>query len=226
MGGEISVTSEYGRGSSFTVTLPQTVVEGGPSPEPPSRDRTSKSLLNAGARATTVLVIDDDPAVHDLMRRSLEKEGYRTESAMDGKAGLELARRLQPAVITLDVMMPRQDGWSVLSALKADPATAARLVAAGHPRVAIHIGLSSGPVAAGYVGTERYVQYAVIGDTTNVASRVCSAAGAGEILITESTLALLDRERFRLEPLPPVAVKGKAEPLVLHRVVPPQESAA
>ncbi len=125
MGGEISVTSEYGRGSSFTVTLPQTVVEGGPSPEPPSRDRTSKSLLNAGARATTVLVIDDDPAVHDLMRRSLEKEGYRTESAMDGKAGLELARRLQPAVITLDVMMPRQDGWSVLSALKADPATAA-----------------------------------------------------------------------------------------------------
>lgn len=102
----------------------------------------------------------------------------------------------------------------------------ARLAALGYPPIAIHIGLSSGPVAAGYVGTERYVQYAVIGDTTNVASRVCTAAAAGEILITESTLALLDRERFQLESLPPVAVKGKAEPLVLHRVVPPQESAA
>ena len=87
-------------------------------------------------------------------------------------------------------------------------------------------GLSSGPVAAGYVGTERYVQYAVIGDTTNVASRVCTAAAAGEILVTESTRVLLDRPGVRLEPLPPVAVKGKAEPLVLHRVVPPQESAA
>ena len=102
----------------------------------------------------------------------------------------------------------------------------ARLAAAGHPPIAIHIGLSSGPVAAGYVGTERYVQYAVIGDTTNVASRVCSAAGAGEILVTEATRALLERPGVRLEPLPPVAVKGKAEPLVLHRVVPPQESAA
>ena len=102
----------------------------------------------------------------------------------------------------------------------------ARLAALGYPPIAIHIGLSSGPVAAGYVGTERYVQYAVIGDTTNVASRVCTAAAAGEILITESTLALLDRERFQLESLPPVAVKGKAEPLLLHRVVPPQESAA
>jgi len=101
----------------------------------------------------------------------------------------------------------------------------ARLAAAGHPPIAIHVGLSSGPAAAGYVGTERYVQYAVIGDTTNVASRVCSAAGAGEILVTEATRAALGLPGVRLEPLPPVAVKGKIEPLVLHRVVPPEATA-
>jgi len=71
-----------------------------------------------------VLVIDDDPAVHDLMQRSLEKDGFRVEVALDGKRGIELARQLKPAVITLDVMMPSMDGWSVLRALKTDPATA------------------------------------------------------------------------------------------------------
>jgi CheY-like chemotaxis protein len=55
----------------------------------------------------------------------LEKDGFRVEVAADGKRGLELARQLKPAVITLDVMMPHMDGWSVLTALKADPATAA-----------------------------------------------------------------------------------------------------
>ncbi|MFM8803092.1 MAG: adenylate/guanylate cyclase domain-containing protein, partial [Planctomycetia bacterium] len=93
-----------------------------------------------------------------------------------------------------------------------------RLIAAGHRPIAIHIGLCSGPVAAGYIGTESYVQYAAIGDTTNVASRICSVAGAGEILVAESTRLLLTRPGIVLEPVPPVAVKGKAEPLVLHRV--------
>jgi class 3 adenylate cyclase len=94
----------------------------------------------------------------------------------------------------------------------------ARLAAAGQPYLAIHIGLCSGPVAAGYIGTARYVQYAVIGDTTNVASRVCTAAGAGEILIADSTRRMLTRPGVMLEALTPVAVKGKAEPLLLHRI--------
>jgi class 3 adenylate cyclase len=93
-----------------------------------------------------------------------------------------------------------------------------RLVAAGHGPIAIHVGLCSCPVAAGYIGTDQYVQYAVIGDTTNVASRICSAAAAGEILIAESTRSLLSRGGVVLEALPPVAVKGKADPLRLHRI--------
>jgi CheY-like chemotaxis protein len=70
---------------------------------------------------TTILVIDDDPTVHDLMRRFLSKEGFWVETAAGGEAGLALARQLRPAAITLDVMMPGMDGWAVLAALKADP---------------------------------------------------------------------------------------------------------
>jgi class 3 adenylate cyclase len=101
-----------------------------------------------------------------------------------------------------------------------------RLVAAGYVPIEIHIGLCSGPVAAGYIGTEKYIQYAVIGDTTNVASRICAVAEAGEILIADSTRALLTPPGVALAALPPVAVKGKGEPLHLHRVVLRQEPAA
>jgi CheY-like chemotaxis protein len=68
-----------------------------------------------------VLVIDDDPTVHDLMQRFLRKEGWRIQAAISGEEGLRLAKTLRPAVITLDVMMPGMDGWAVLTALKTDP---------------------------------------------------------------------------------------------------------
>ncbi len=122
MGGDITVQSEHGKGSMFTVTLPVEVREAVAEVAAEVTRRTDQPdrLLTSAA---TVLVIDDDPTVHDLMRRSLEKDGFRVEVAADGKTGLELAKRLKPSVITLDVMMPSMDGWSVLSALKADPAT-------------------------------------------------------------------------------------------------------
>ncbi len=124
MGGDITVTSEHGKGSTFTVVLPAQVKEVTPEVAAEVTRRTDTPSDRLLTSAATVLVIDDDPAVHDLMRRSLEKDGFRVETAGDGKRGLELARQLKPAVITLDVMMPSMDGWSVLSALKADPALA------------------------------------------------------------------------------------------------------
>ena len=69
----------------------------------------------------TILVIDDDASQRDLMRRYLVAEGFSVEMASDGEEGLRLARRLRPLAITLDVMMPGIDGWSMLSRLKADP---------------------------------------------------------------------------------------------------------
>ena len=66
-------------------------------------------------------MIDDDPSVGDLMTRVLAREGFRVELATSGEMGLRRARVARPDVITLDVMMPGMDGWSVLSALKSDP---------------------------------------------------------------------------------------------------------
>jgi CheY-like chemotaxis protein len=65
-------------------------------------------------------VIDDDARVHDMLRRSLAKEGLQVYAAHNGEEGLRMARDLKPEAITLDVMMPGMDGWAVLSALKSD----------------------------------------------------------------------------------------------------------
>jgi signal transduction histidine kinase/CheY-like chemotaxis protein len=120
MGGDVTVASEPGRGSTFTIRLPAEVPEStreSPAPAPPVRDV-------APAGTSTVLVIDDDSAVRDLMSRFLGKEGFRVVAAGGGEDGLRLARELRPDVITLDVLMPGMDGWSVLAALKADAALA------------------------------------------------------------------------------------------------------
>jgi CheY-like chemotaxis protein len=75
------------------------------------------SDINAGS----VLVIDDDSRVHDMLQRSLAKEGLRVLTARSGEEGLKMARQHHPDAITLDVMMPGMDGWAVLSELKSDP---------------------------------------------------------------------------------------------------------
>ena len=69
----------------------------------------------------TILVVDDDPTVRELIERHLTREGFPVVTANGGQEGLRLARELHPAAITLDVMMPDLDGWTVLAAIKGDP---------------------------------------------------------------------------------------------------------
>ena len=121
LGGDITVTSTYGQGSTFTVSLPARAPDAQPgsttSPAPATKTKPPDGR-------PTLVVIDDDPAVLELMERFLAKEGFAVRTANNGRDGLELARRYQPVAITTDIMMPGMDGWSVITALKSDPATA------------------------------------------------------------------------------------------------------
>jgi CheY-like chemotaxis protein/anti-sigma regulatory factor (Ser/Thr protein kinase) len=108
MGGDVLVASEQGKGSVFTVQLP-----GGPEP-----------LVAAGTvvrtRSDSILVIDDDATARELIKDQLVAEGFDVITAAGGLEGIKIAKTVHPVAITLDVMMPDLDGWSVLAALRQD----------------------------------------------------------------------------------------------------------
>jgi signal transduction histidine kinase/CheY-like chemotaxis protein len=112
MGGDVMVASEPGKGSVFTVRLPA------------DADTLPKGSMGlAGSRSPgvdCVLVIDDDATARELIADNLKVEGFSVVTAAGGLEGLKLAKELRPIAITLDVMMPDLDGWSVLAALRQD----------------------------------------------------------------------------------------------------------
>jgi signal transduction histidine kinase/CheY-like chemotaxis protein len=110
MGGDVTVTSEPGKGSVFTVRLPG----GDKAPVESSGE------LASSPGGDCVLVIDDDPTARELIGDHLRADGFSVVAAAGGLEGLKRAKELRPIAITLDVMMPDLDGWSVLAALRQD----------------------------------------------------------------------------------------------------------
>jgi CheY-like chemotaxis protein len=114
--------SDYGKGSTFTILLPVNVDV--------SQTHTVRVPLQApvndhgdGARDSgqSVLLIDSDSATSEFLRHTLEKEGLELSVASKGHVGIEMAKRLHPPIIFLDMVMPDMDGCDVLTTLKTDP---------------------------------------------------------------------------------------------------------
>jgi signal transduction histidine kinase/DNA-binding response OmpR family regulator len=107
-GGDVRLDSELGKGSVFTISLPL---------------RPSSQRVVDQKSSPLILIVEDNAVAAEIVTRMLERGGFRTAVAHTGNEALEKARGLNPAAITLDVMLPELDGWEVLARLKRDEAT-------------------------------------------------------------------------------------------------------
>ena len=131
MGGGISVESQAGIGSTFTIRLPAQLIVGSTDTEKGDESAgmgESTQVADGGSPSEaqpghTVLVIDDDEDMLDMMQGFLRKVGFQVVCASSGAEGLRIAKEIQPTAITLDVLMPQIDGWKVLKTLKSEPET-------------------------------------------------------------------------------------------------------
>ena len=192
MGGDISVESEYGKGSTFTIDLPCIVKDPNEAVAPAAQPTVPANV----PAHRTVLVIDDDPIAADLLKRSLEKVGYATLIAHDGMTGIELARQHKPAAITLDVMMPNMDGWSVLTQIKNDPELT------NIPVIMVTM-LNDRPLGYALGAADFITKPVDQNKLKNVLERLCGPHPKGRVLIVEDDpmsrdvlKRLLDREQI------------------------------
>ena len=112
MGGDVHVSSEEGVGSVFSITVPRECSE--------INDEIEESIINLDSKENVVVLIDDDAAMHGLIKRTIAKLNLTLIGATNGEKGMDLIREIKPKLILLDVLMPGRDGWSILKECKLD----------------------------------------------------------------------------------------------------------
>ncbi|MBV9173791.1 MAG: response regulator [Chloroflexi bacterium] len=126
-GGEAQATSAgLGHGSTFLVRLPAAATSMAVVDAPAAQAPLATVAVDGPGPASgwpLVLVVEDDPHIATVLRTYLEADGYRVEVVTDGQIAIQAARSLSPFAITLDISLPKLDGWSVLNALKREPTT-------------------------------------------------------------------------------------------------------
>jgi signal transduction histidine kinase/CheY-like chemotaxis protein len=123
LGGDLTVQSTAGHGSTFSVTIPVTYEPSRAAARYTLPNSDENVIVRAALNQKIILVIDDDPNVVYLLRENLAEAGYRVVGAASADEGRRKARQFRPFAITLDILMPQQDGWQMLHDLKADANT-------------------------------------------------------------------------------------------------------
>ena len=112
MGGDVNVSSEEGVGSVFSIAVPREC--------PEINDEIEEGVINLDSTENVVVLVDDDAAMHGLIKRTIAKLNLTLIGATNGEKGMDLIREIKPKLILLDVLMPGRDGWSILKECKLD----------------------------------------------------------------------------------------------------------
>jgi CheY-like chemotaxis protein/nitrogen-specific signal transduction histidine kinase len=188
LGGDVTATSRSGVGSTFVLTLPASEMQ-------PTEALVGEATTQGRGRTqATVLVVDDEPAAQHIIGSHLAHDGFRLLYAASGQEALALAREHQPDAITLDIMMPQGDGWSVLHALKGDPELASIpvvLVTANPDR---GLGFELGATAFLTKPVDR-------DDLIEVLRRCCAGRAHGMVLVVEDDTATCELTERTVEKL-------------------------
>jgi signal transduction histidine kinase/CheY-like chemotaxis protein len=208
MGGDVLVTSEIGKGSTFVARLPT-------GPAAATAEQPAGALDEPLPSGDCVLVIDDDLTARELIANHLRGAEFSVVTAAGGREGLKRAEELHPIAITLDVLMPDIDGWTVLAALRGNPNLSSIPVVMATITDPDRRGMALGP--AGYLtkpidrdrliallrpyqARVRRARVLVVEDDPMQRERICSWLEPEHWLISQAEDGLVALDRLETEP--------------------------